>query len=97
MTDGAFNTLRVNKDEDQQTVSNVAVAICNNMKAQGIEIYTVGFALDQLTSAQRGIATATLQACGSGIDHFYDSLSVPQLESAFRDIAIRLSGLRLSQ
>ncbi len=96
MTDGAFNTLRVNKDQDQQAVSDVAVALCNNMKAQGIEIFTVGFALDQLTSAQRAIATATLRACGSGIDHFYDSLSVPQLESAFRDIAIRLSGLRLS-
>ena len=95
MTDGGYNTYRGYKDNDQQTVSNWAVQLCTNMKAQGIEIYTVGFALNQLSSAEQAIARTTLQACGTDIKHFYETLTVPELKQAFRDIAVSLSTLSL--
>lgn len=97
MTDGGYNTMRGWKDWDQQSVSNGAKTICENMKAAGIEIYTVGFALDQLSSAERTIATDTLQSCGTDVQHFYQTLNAQQLQQAFRDIALKLSSLHLSK
>jgi Flp pilus assembly protein TadG len=97
MTDGGFNTFRGWKDQDQQQVSNWAIQTCTNMKAKGIEIFTVGFALDQLPASQRPIAEATLKACGTDVTHFYQSLTVNELQTAFRSIALKLAGLRLTK
>lgn len=97
MTDGQFNTLRGWKDQDLQTTADIAKQVCTNMKAQGIEIYTVGFALNQLPQPDQSIAYATLQACGTDVQHFYDSLTVTQLQTAFRDIALNLSSVYLSR
>ncbi|MEZ5817249.1 MAG: pilus assembly protein [Hyphomicrobiaceae bacterium] len=95
MTDGAYNTLRSAKDQDQQTVSNAAVQICSAMKAKGIEVFTVGFALDQLSASERTIAEQTLRSCGTDISHFYSTLNVQQLYAAFTDIGMKLSAIRL--
>lgn len=97
MTDGGFNTFRSWKDANQQNVSDYALQICTSMKAKGIEVYTVGFALDQLPSGERSIAEATLKACGTGVRHFYDTLTVPQLQAAFRDIALQMTMVYLSK
>ena len=97
MTDGGYNTLRGWKGQDQQTVSNHAKQLCTNMKAAGIEIYTVGFALNELGATERAIATDTLQSCGTDLSHFYDTLSVQQLKDAFTEIAISLSTVYLSE
>ena len=97
MSDGVFNTMRGWKDQDQQTVSNHAKAICTNMKAQGIEIFTVGLALDELTMAERAIAEDTLQSCGTDLSHFYSTLNVEELQTAFQDIAFQLSAVRLTR
>ena len=67
------------------------------MKAAGIEIYTVGFAFDELTGDERSVAEDTLRSCGTDIEHFYNTLSTDQLRSAFRDIAMKMSTLYLSQ
>ena len=97
MTDGGFDAYRSGKDQDQQMISNYAIAACSAMKAKGIEIYTVGFALNQLPANQQPIALATLQACGTDLAHFYQSLTVSDLQTAFRSIAVQLAGLRLTQ
>lgn len=97
MTDGVYNTWRGWKDQDQQAVSDYAKQLCTNMKAQGIEIYTVGFALDELTPTERAIATDTLQSCGTDLQHFYETLTLPQLQQAFKSIALQMSTLYLAQ
>ena len=97
MTDGGYNTYRGWKGQNQQEVSNYALQVCSNMKVRGIEIYTVGFALDQLTANERTIAEATLKACGTDLQHFYDTLNVSQLQAAFRDIALQLSSIYMSE
>ena len=96
LTDGSYNTFRSWKEQNQQDVSNDAISVCDGMKAAGIEIYTVGFGLDLLPMKEADIATATLKACGSDVQHFYQSLHVTDLQAAFRDIGLKLTTLRLS-
>jgi Flp pilus assembly protein TadG len=97
MTDGVYNTMRNSKGENSVKVSDHAKAICSAMKNEGIEIFTVGFALDEVPSADRATAEDMLKSCGTDISHFYPTLTVPQLKSAFRDIALKVSPVRLSQ
>jgi Flp pilus assembly protein TadG len=96
MTDGVYNTYRGWKGQDQQMVSDWAKQLCTNMKAAGIEIYTVGLALDQLSPSERSIAEATLRDCGTDVRHFYNTLTTEDLRQAFRDIGLRLSSVRLA-
>jgi hypothetical protein len=102
MTDGLYNTYRTWKQDPskagelsyiQTKIIPNAKSICTNMKAAGIEIYTVGFDLDALSAAERTRAIDVLQSCGTDIHHFYDALNAEQLKASFRDIALQLSQL----
>jgi hypothetical protein len=63
-----------------------------NSKASdpNIEIYTVGFQLN--SSATK----AMLKACATKDDHYYETSSGDGLKAAFRDIALKISKLRLT-
>lgn len=91
MTDGVYNTYRGWKDQDIDYMSENAIAMCDAMKAKGIEIYTVGFALDSLSTSEKAVAEETLRACGSTVDHFYASLNVDELQSAFAKIGNKVA------
>ena len=97
MSDGVYNTIRGWKGSDPNTVSSDAITLCTNMKAAGIEIYTVGFNLDELPPADRARAENTLMSCGTDVSHFYNALSSEQLQVHFRDIAMKLSTLFLAK
>jgi hypothetical protein len=97
MSDGEYNTYRGWKESDPVLVTNNAKAICQNMKNAGIEIYTVGFGLDQLAADRRALAEATLKACGTDLEHFYHAVNANELKSAFRDIGVKMSFLRLGK
>lgn len=73
------------------------MTICTNMKAAGIEVYTVGFNLDELNPADRTRAENTLMSCGSDVSHFYNAIDSEQLRVSFRDIAMKLSTLFLAK
>lgn len=64
--------------------------VCGAMKEQGIEVYTVGFGLDTAN------AIDTLQTCASNASTAYLAQDGLQLRSAFRDIAVKLSPLHLT-
>ena len=85
MTDGEYNTAYSRVDSTTQ-----ARALCQNMKATGIDVYTVGFDLDGNAKA-----TDTLAGCASDPSKFYNTTTGEQLRQAFRDIALRASPLRL--
>jgi Flp pilus assembly protein TadG len=91
MTDGVYNTYRGWKDQDKTVLANAAKTMCAAMKAKGIEIYSVGFALNELTSADKATATDMLQNCGSDIDHFYQSINIDQLQAAFKSIGNKVA------
>jgi Putative Flp pilus-assembly TadE/G-like len=97
MSDGLYNTFQSDKEFDPVAASNKAKTICTNMKAKGIEIYTVGFNLDELSAGDRDRAIDTLQSCGTDVSHFYNALDSEQLRVSFRDIAMKLSTLFLAK
>lgn len=94
MTDGAYNTLQGlsygDNSSQAETAQNHAVQICAGMKEKGIEVYTVGFQLDN------DKAKATLASCATSSDHNYSATNGDQLKQAFRDIALKIAFLRLT-
>ncbi|MBS0270486.1 MAG: VWA domain-containing protein, partial [Proteobacteria bacterium] len=95
MTDGEYNTQYTTQgipDNSSSLTScpNAANGVCSSaqakeqckaMKDKGIEVYTVGFQLDNQT------AIDTLTACATDVNHFYNSTTGDALKAAFRDIA----------
>lgn len=103
MTDGEYNVQYDSNgnqvDRDASKCSNAAngcssaqaLSQCTAMKAKGIEVYTVGFQLDNQS------AINMLKSCATDADHFYNSTTGDALKAAFRDIALKISTLYLSQ
>ena len=65
-------------------------ALCTNMKAEGVEVYTVGLGLSATN------ATNFLNNCATDADHVYLPADGTALKQAFRDIAVQVSNLRIS-
>lgn len=89
MTDGDYNLMGGN-NTSTTTVNNAALAVCTAMKTAGIVVYTVGFQLSGNTPK------TMLTNCASSSDKFYDAASEASLQAAFRDIALKISSLRLT-
>lgn len=89
MTDGEYNTIQ-GSNGSTSTANSRAATLCTNMKAAGIVVYSVGFQLDSDTSKNM------LKNCASSADKYYDASSNDLLISAFRDIALKISTLRLT-
>jgi hypothetical protein len=73
-----------------------AGSLCSALKsplgsgnAAKIEVFTVGF---QVSSS----AKSFLQTCATDSSHYYDATSEDALKAAFRDIALKISTLRLT-
>ena len=87
MTDGEYN-----KKYNGDSSTTQARAICTNLKATGIEVYAVGFEI-----SEGGEADTTMSQCATSPDHYYNASSGDALRSAFRDIALKISTLRISE
>ena len=87
MTDGEYNR---QYSGDQST--NQAREFCARMKDEGIVIYTIGFEI-----GTSGSAYETMQQCASTEEHFYNASNGEELRMSFRDIAMRVSTLRLAE
>ena len=64
-------------------------ALCDQTKSKGIEVYTIGFELNQQAAINR------LQYCGTSTSHNYVS-DMGELDAAFESIAATIATLRLS-
>jgi hypothetical protein len=95
MSDGIYNTVGGRQYGDTSstatTISNNSIQICDNMKAAGIIVYAVGFDL-----GESELAITTLSKCASSEEHFYNTTTGDELRQAFRDIALKISRLRLA-
>jgi hypothetical protein len=89
MTDGEYNAEYYRSQNGSS--STQARSVCLNMKAKGIEVYTIGFDLGGNHSA-----IDLLKHCASDASHFYETSTGDQLRAAFRDIALKVSTLRLT-
>jgi len=86
MTDGEFNTEYESADGKS---AEQAAALCSNMKAQGITVFTVGF------DAPPEVLPL-LRECASGDDYAFDARDGDALQNAFSKIARRLTDLRIA-
>jgi hypothetical protein len=69
-----------------------ARALCTEMKSAGLTIYAVGFAI-----TQGGEADTTLAQCATSPTPYYNAEDGNQLRAAFRDIALKISTLRIAE
>lgn len=95
MTDGEYNRAYAGSSSSMTTNSqNNARNLCTRMKNDGIEIFTVGFALQK-----SGAARTTMSNCASPdtplTKHFYDAATGDELKTAFRDIVRNIERLAL--
>ena len=99
MTDGVYNTYRGWKDQSASDLSTAAISMCTEMKKKGIEVYTIGFGLDELPAKDKSLASATLKSCGSDVSHFYSSTNAKELMAAFDAIGsqVSASSIRLTR
>lgn len=72
------------------TVDARTRAVCDNIKAQNIEIYTV---FDDLDGTQGN--SDVLSYCASGADHYYDLTTAGAMISTFVQIGQRITALRI--
>jgi Flp pilus assembly protein TadG len=63
--------------------------LCDNMKAAGIRVFTIGFKL------QESRAIENMRRCASRSDMFYNTSDGVDLRVIYRDIALRVGQLRL--
>lgn len=103
MTDGEFNTAFADvpssetPQKDQATrASDNAKSLCARMKSDGIEVFTIGFALP---ASEGAAARSVLKNCASPdtslTKHFYDAATGAQLKQAFEEIARNIEQLAL--
>lgn len=95
MTDGLFNTSYLSggsTSPGQQMTESYAQfdALCDGIKSKDITIYTVGFDLSDPT------ALGELQKCASGAPNFFDAKTGADLKKAFKDIAEKLTTMRVA-
>lgn len=100
MTDGEFNTAYADVAEGQNTRAQTsrsrrnAERLCDEMKKQGIEVFTVGFMLREQN------AKAVMKDCASpdtaSVQHYFEASSGAELDEAYRSIARQIERLALT-
>lgn len=103
MTDGEFNTVYAgvtgaNNNGQGKLARGNAESICDNMKDDAIEIFTIGFALP---ADEASTAREVLKNCSSvdkpGVKHFFDVSTGEELDHAFQSIIANTERLALTQ
>ena len=109
MTDGGFNTAycqgviskdsstggstadQINCNASNGSSFSQAKTLCSNAKAKGIKVFTVGLGIGGDASAKDVMAH-----CATDASHAYLAATGEELRQAFREIATKVSTLRLS-
>jgi len=91
MTDGENTPDCLEDIQTQEQTEAAFTRICDDMKANGIVVYTITFQLEDPDTND------LFRDCASGAERYFKSPSGAALEAAFTTIANDLSTLRLSQ
>lgn len=89
LSEGNLGT--TNKNAAKTELNDRLTEVCTNMKAAGIIIYTITFALNN------GTTKDIYRTCATDSGKYFDSTNGTALDKAFRDIAEELINLRVSQ
>lgn len=108
MTDGQFNTAFAGSEREkpQQQEGRLsrrsAEALCSAMKEDGIEVFTIGFDLNNrsMSAQERRDAKAVLRNCASedtgAIQHYFEASTGTELDAAFQEIIRNTESLYLT-
>lgn len=101
MSDGLFNTMGGvhdgNTSRQARESQALAVEICGEMRSNDVQVYAVGFALDEIwPRSARDAAAKTLLDCAGSPDRYFDAEDGDQLRAAFAQIANKINNLRLT-
>ncbi|MEM8949114.1 MAG: pilus assembly protein TadG-related protein [Pseudomonadota bacterium] len=80
-----------NEDAAENEIDDRMLESCDLIKEEGIEVYTIMFALNNAQVEQN------FRACASSDEHFFDAPDGDELKAAFKEIAGQLTSLRLTQ
>lgn len=92
MTDGQFNTAYSGTGDQGAASRGNAEAICDNMKSDGIQIYTIGFDLNDpgMKPIEKNQAKDLLKDCATpdkgGPRHYFEASTAEELNDAFSEI-----------
>lgn len=87
MTDGKFNLTGI---DNLGTSDEQARKLCDNMKDEGIAIYSVAF---KAPNAGKSV----LKHCASNDSFFFDTTDRDELITAYKQVAVSLSELRIAE
>lgn len=99
MTDGEFNVAYegVPKNQSQYNQSQKSMTkarkLCANMKMQGIEVFTIGFALTQKSA--KDLMKDCASADTAEMTYHHEAKNGQQLKKVYKDIATSIKQLRL--
>jgi Flp pilus assembly protein TadG len=104
MTDGLFNTAFAGvKDggtpqgSQEKKSSSYAKSICANMKADGIEVFTIGFDLGTGESDAKAVLKDCASPDTSATRHFHEASTGTDLDNAFKDIVRNIERLAITR
>lgn len=107
MTDGQFNTafagVSSNFNGQGSNTRQNAEALCKKMKDDKIEIFTIGFDLDNkdMSKEERDAAKGVLKKCAtqdtSAIKHYFEASTGEELDNALQEIVGNTERLALTQ
>ncbi|MCX7305720.1 MAG: pilus assembly protein [Hyphomicrobiales bacterium] len=101
MTDGEFNTAFAGVSKKGTTTNQPTLSrgnadqLCAKMRAEGIEIFTVGFMLNEDNAKK--IMQKCASADTSSIKHYYETSSGTELNQAFQAIARNIERLAITK
>jgi Flp pilus assembly protein TadG len=99
MTDGEFNTSFVGDDkvnEQGDKARSAAESLCGNMKAEGIEIFTIGFDLGTGETAAKKVLKNCATKDTSVIKHYHEASTGEDLDDAFQAIIRNMERVALT-
>lgn len=103
MTDGEFNlsyfdvdsASNVYDDDGKVATRDAAKKLCEEMRKGGIEVFTIGFKLEN------SYAIETMKNCASPdtakVRHYFQTSSGPELDQAFQEIARNIERLTITE
>jgi Flp pilus assembly protein TadG len=107
MTDGQFNTAFAGAEGNYNSQGDLArrnaVSLCRNMRADGIEIFAIGFDLDnqEMPKAERDAAKKVLRDCASTVPsattHYFEASTGEELDAAFQAIIANTERVALTK
>lgn len=93
MTDGQNTRSKSELSHDGQNISDAnskTARLCERVKTDNIEVYTIAYALDDLTTKN------LMRNCATSASKFFDASSAAELKTAFEKIGRSLEVLRIS-